>query len=95
MRVATEFFRRQELSPDSDWALGWDTPTPGSSTSGQHFSRHSIGHTGFTGTSLWVDLENGLVIVMLSNRVHLLVKKSKFALRPLVHDAIAEAFRAA
>lgn len=92
--VATEFFRRQELSPDSDWALGWDTPTAAVSTSGQHFSQRSVGHTGFTGTSLWIDLETGLVIVLLANRVHLLAKKSKFALRPLVHDAIAEAFSA-
>ena len=93
--LANEFFRRQKLSPDCDWALGWDTPTPGASTSGQYFSEHAIGHTGFTGTSLWVDLDSSLVIVMLSNRVHLLAKKSKFTLRPLVHDAIVEAFRAA
>ncbi len=93
--LAREFFRRQDLTPDSDWALGWDTPTPGSSTSGRHFSKRSIGHTGFTGTSLWIDLEKGAVVVLLSNRVHLLAKKSRFALRPLVHDLIREAFVAA
>lgn len=93
--VAREFFRRQELTQDSDWALGWDTPTPGASTSGQHFSKRSIGHTGFTGTSLWIDLDRGTIVVLLANRVHLLAKKSAFALRPLVHDLVMEAFVAA
>ena len=92
--LAREFFRRQELTPDSAWALGWDTPTPGASTSGQHFSKRSIGHTGFTGTSLWIDLEKGAVLVLLANRVHLLAKKSRFALRPLLHDLVLEAFLA-
>jgi CubicO group peptidase (beta-lactamase class C family) len=93
--LASQFFRRQELTPDSDWALGWDTPTPGASTSGQHFSKRSIGHTGFTGTSLWIDLEQGAVVVLLANRVHLLAKKSRFGLRPLLHDLVMEAFLAA
>ena len=93
--LAREFFRRQELTPDSGWALGWDTPTPGASTSGRHFSKRSIGHTGFTGTSLWIDLERGAVVVLLSNRVHLLAKRSRFALRPLIHDLVMEAFLAA
>ncbi len=93
--LAQEFFRRQEIPAGSDWALGWDTPTPGRSTSGSHFSRRSIGHTGFTGTSLWIDLERGTIIVMLSNRVHLVAKRSRFDLRPQVHDLIWEAFDAA
>ncbi len=92
---AREFFRPQEMTADSDWALGWDTPTPGHSTSGQYFSRRSIGHTGFTGTSLWIDLERGWIVVMLSNRVHLVAKRSRFDLRPRVHDLIWEAFLAA
>ncbi len=93
--VAREFFRRQEIAPGSDWALGWDTPTRGQSTSGEHFSKRSIGHTGFTGTSLWIDLERGMVIVLLSNRIHLVAKRSRFELRPQVHDLIWEAFLAA
>ena len=93
--LAREFFRRQEFPAGSDWALGWDTPSAGQSTSGAHFSPRSIGHTGFTGTSLWIDLERGAVFVMLANRVHLLAKKSGFALRPHVHDLIWEAFLAA
>ena len=95
VEVAREFFRRQEIAPGSDWALGWDTPTEGQSTSGTHFSKRSIGHTGFTGTSVWLDLERGMIVVLLANRIHLVAKRSKFELRPLVHDLIWEAFLAA
>ncbi len=93
--VAREFFRRQEIAPESDWALGWDTPTRGQSTSGAHFSKRSIGHTGFTGTSLWIDLERGMIVVFLANRIHLVAKRSRFELRPFVHDLICEAFNSA
>ena len=86
------FLTRQQLPPGSDWALGWDTPTRGASSSGQYFSERSVGHLGFTGTSLWIDLESEAVVVMLTNRVHLVAKRSKFELRPRVHDAILEAF---
>jgi len=64
-----EFTRRQNLVPASHGALGWDTPSPGSSA-GSLMSPASIGHVGFTGTSLWIDLERQLVIVLLSNRVN-------------------------
>ncbi len=94
-QLAREFFRRQEIPEGSDWALGWDTPTAGRSTSGSHFSRRSIGHTGFSGTSLWIDLENGTIVVLLTNRVHLVAKRSRFELRPRIHDFIWEAFDAA
>jgi CubicO group peptidase (beta-lactamase class C family) len=86
------FLTRQHLPPGSDWALGWDTPTRGASASGQHFSDLSVGHLGFTGTSLWIDLEREVVVVMLTNRVHLVAKRSRFELRPIVHDGILEAF---
>ena len=88
------FAERQHLPESSDWALGWDTPTAGKSSSGQHFSEQSIGHLGFTGTSLWIDLEREAIVVMLTNRVHQFAKRSRFALRPLVHDLILDAFQA-
>ena len=88
------FSERQQLPPGSDWALGWDTPTAGQSSAGQHFSERSIGHLGFTGTSLWIDLEREAVVVMLTNRVHQVAKKSRFALRPTVHDLVMEGFLA-
>jgi CubicO group peptidase (beta-lactamase class C family) len=86
------FLTRQHLPQGSDWALGWDTPTRGASASGQHFSESSVGHLGFTGTSLWIDLEREAIVVMLTNRVHLVAKRSRFELRPVVHDLILEAF---
>ena len=85
---------RQSLPEGSDWALGWDTPTAGTSSAGRYFSPLSVGHLGFTGSSLWIDLENEAIVVMLTNRIHLVAKRSKFTLRPLVHDLIREAFAA-
>ncbi len=56
-------------SRTSSRALGWDTPSKGSS-SGSYFSPRSYGHTGFTGTSLWMDPERGLFVILLTNRVN-------------------------
>ena len=89
-----EFCEKQFIPESSDWAIGWDTPTKGVSTSGEFFSEKSVGHTGFTGTSLWIDLERELIVVMLTNRIHQVVKRSKFSLRPKIHDAIVDAFAA-
>jgi CubicO group peptidase (beta-lactamase class C family) len=50
-------------------ALGWDTPAA-SSSAGRYFSPRSFGHTGFTGTSIWIDPERGLFVVLLTNRVN-------------------------
>ncbi len=86
------FLTRQGLPAGSGWALGWDTPTEGRSNAGRHFSQSTVGHLGFTGTSLWIDLEAEAVVVMLTNRVHLVAKRSSLGLRPLVHDLIREAF---
>ena len=55
-------------SRGSSRALGWDTPSKGSS-SGDYFSPRSFGHTGFTGTSIWIDPERGLYVILLTNRV--------------------------
>lgn len=90
-----EFFTRQRLPESSDWALGWDTPTRGASSSGRYFSEESVGHLGFTGTSIWIDLRRETVVVVLSNRVHPIARRSQFRLRPLVHDLVMEAFDAA
>jgi CubicO group peptidase (beta-lactamase class C family) len=67
--VLRDFTRRQTLVPGSSRALGWDTPSPGGSA-GSRLSPRSFGHTGFTGTSLWIDPEHRLAIVLLSNRVN-------------------------
>lgn len=93
--IVRAFFTRQHLPESSDWALGWDTPTPGASSSGKHFSEASVGHLGFTGTSVWIDPSQETIIVMLTNRVHPIARRSQFRLRPLVHDLVMEAFEAA
>lgn len=75
----------------SSRALGWDTPSPPSS-SGHHFSARSFGHTGFTGTSLWVDPERGLFVIVLANRVNSHGSTTTHtALRRAVGDAVQEA----
>lgn len=67
--VLRDFTRRQNIVPGSSRALGWDTPSPGGSA-GSRLSPTSFGHTGFTGTSLWIDPERRLAIILLSNRVN-------------------------
>jgi CubicO group peptidase (beta-lactamase class C family) len=67
--VVREFTSRQQVVSGSSRALGWDTPSAGSSA-GTRLSATSFGHTGFTGTSIWIDPERRLVVVLLSNRVH-------------------------
>jgi beta-glucosidase-like glycosyl hydrolase/CubicO group peptidase (beta-lactamase class C family) len=70
---------------------GWNVPTPGSS-SGQYFSPRSFGHTGFTGTSLWIDPDKELFVVLLTNRVNPTRQNDKIQrVRPAVHDAVVEA----
>lgn len=89
-----ERFVTRQRTPGSSWGLGWDTPSKsagGPSSSGRFFSPSSFGHLGFTGTSLWVDPEQDLVVVLLTNRVHPTsrnVKIRKF--RPLIHDLIVK-----
>jgi CubicO group peptidase (beta-lactamase class C family) len=68
--VLAEFTRRQNIGPGSTRALGWDTPSQANSSAGSRLSRDSFGHLGFTGTSLWIDPERHLAIVLLSNRVN-------------------------
>lgn len=55
-------------SGTSSRALGWDTPSKNSSA-GNYFSARSFGHTGFTGTSIWIDPEKNLFVILLTNRV--------------------------
>jgi CubicO group peptidase (beta-lactamase class C family) len=71
--------------------LGWVVPTEGGS-SGHYFSAHSYGHTGFTGTTIWIDPDRQLFVVLLTNRVHPTRENHKIAeVRPAVHDAVMKA----
>jgi CubicO group peptidase (beta-lactamase class C family) len=86
-------FTRCQCTPEgSTWALGWDTPTPGRSSAGQFFSPTAIGHLGFTGTSLWIDPEQDVIVVFLTNRVHPSRQRQGIrTFRPLIHDAVMRA----
>jgi CubicO group peptidase (beta-lactamase class C family) len=83
--------RRQDQPVGSSRALGWDTPS-GVSSAGTLMGPRSYGHTGFTGTSLWVDPEREIVIVLLTNRVHPTRNTPAFGLiRATVADAVMRA----
>jgi CubicO group peptidase (beta-lactamase class C family) len=84
-----EFLAKDESVPNSTFALGWDTPSPSKSASGSLFSPRSVGHLGFTGSSVWWDIEKNCHIVLLSNRVHPSRKNEKIRdFRPHIHDLI-------
>jgi beta-N-acetylhexosaminidase len=86
-----QFTTPQQLSGGTR-TLGWAVPTEGGS-SGHYFSAHSYGHTGFTGTSIWIDPERQLFVVLLTNRVHPTRENIKIQqVRPAVHDAVMQAF---
>ena len=83
-------FARQSTVPGSSRALAWDTMLPTSSC-GTRLSPRAIGHTGFTGTSLWIDPTQDLYIVLLTNRVHPTRENNQIQqVRRAVHDAIVE-----
>jgi CubicO group peptidase (beta-lactamase class C family) len=76
---------------DASRAYGWDTPSPGSSA-GRFFSPRSFGHTGFTGTSMWIDPQKGLYVIVLTNAVNPTRRHTKhFRLRRDVADAVQSA----
>jgi CubicO group peptidase (beta-lactamase class C family) len=81
-------FAQRSSVPGSSRALGWDTMLATSSC-GTRLSDRAIGHTGFTGTSLWIDPAQDLYVVFLTNRVH--PSRDNNAIQPVrraVHDAV-------
>ena len=90
--IAT-FTQRETLPAGTTRALGWDTPSSPSS-SGSYFSPRSYGHLGFTGTSLWIDPDADLAIVLLTNRTWpRRTEKNKTEMqriRPAFHDAVRQ-----
>ena len=84
-----QFFSRQNVIEGSTRALGWDTPSKGTFSGGTLLSEKSIGHTGFTGTSIWFDLKRKLLILLFSNRVHPSRNNQTFLnMRPKIHDTV-------
>jgi CubicO group peptidase (beta-lactamase class C family) len=87
----SEFVRRQNVVAGSSRALGWDT-ADGQNSAGHLMSPRAFGHTGFTGTSAWVDPEKDMFVILLSNRVHPARANTKILkFRAIVHDAIMRA----
>jgi CubicO group peptidase (beta-lactamase class C family) len=85
------FFTRQDMVKGSDWCLGWDSPSEENSSAGRYISRNSVGHTGFTGTSVWMDLDRDVIVLLLTNRVHPTRENEKIkTFRPKLHDLIME-----
>jgi beta-glucosidase-like glycosyl hydrolase/CubicO group peptidase (beta-lactamase class C family) len=92
LRRATvaQFTTPQQLSGGTR-TLGWAVPTPGG-LSGNYFSAHSYGHTGFTGTSIWIDPDRQLFVVFLTNRVNPTRENQKIQqVRRDLHDAVMQA----
>ena len=78
--------------PGTDKALGFDTPSLSGSSCGHRFSKTSVGHLGFTGTSFWMDLERSVIVILLTNRVHPSRENEAIKkFRPKIHDAVMNA----
>lgn len=88
--VVHDFWDPAQRSGAATWLLGWDSPSAGASSGGRNISARSVGHLGFTGTSVWIDRERRLVTVLLTNRVALgaSAQARLKAFRPELHDAV-------
>jgi len=65
------FTARQSTVDEANRGYGWDRPDrDGTSSAGDYFSDKAFGHLGYTGTSFWIDPEQQLIVVLLTNRVH-------------------------
>lgn len=89
VEVTKTFCRRAGFTTESTRALGFDTPSVEGSSSGRLFSQRSLGHTGFTGTSLWMDPDGQRIVVLLTNRVFMGEADQRMkSFRPVLHDAV-------
>jgi CubicO group peptidase (beta-lactamase class C family) len=90
--LVVEAFTRDKSIPQTTRTLGWDTPSPAGSAAGSRFSANTVGHLGFTGTSVWLDLDRTVHVVLLSNRLHPSRANDKIKdFRPVIHDLVMEA----
>ena len=87
--VARSFLSKRRGPAGTTRVLGWDTPSDTGSSSGHFLGPHSVGHLGFTGTSLWIDLPRRAWVVLLTNRVYFGREPNPMpAFRPPLHDAV-------
>ena len=93
--TVADMTRVQVNYEDSPRGLGWLLRSQEGASSGRLFGPHSYGHTGFTGTSLWVDPDRGLLVVLLTNRVYYGRDPAPITgFRPRLHDATVQAISA-
>jgi CubicO group peptidase (beta-lactamase class C family) len=93
-KTAKLFAQRAIPVETGDWALGYMLPTEGVASCGPYFSLDSIGHLGFTGTSVWYDMKNDLLVGILSNRTLYGRDLDGFKkLRPQLHNWIFEGIK--
>ena len=92
-----EVFRRELLRlfltrhDPTERTLGFDTPSEKNSSAGKYFSKKSVGHLGFTGTSFWMDLKRSIIVILLTNRIHPSRKNERIRrFRPELHNAVME-----
>jgi CubicO group peptidase (beta-lactamase class C family) len=89
-REIVQMFTQAQDRSLSSRALGWDTPD-GQNSAGTRLSERAFGHTGFTGTSMWIDPEQDLFVILLTNRVHPTRENTQiFAVRRQVADLASE-----
>jgi CubicO group peptidase (beta-lactamase class C family) len=89
-RTLRTFVSRRTDIPESSRALGWDTMLPTSSC-GTRMSPRAFGHVGFTGTSLWIDPDAAVYVVLLTNRVHPTPDNEAIKqVRRALHDAVMD-----
>jgi CubicO group peptidase (beta-lactamase class C family) len=88
--LVRQFWQRSDV-PGSTRALGFDTPSPTASQAGGGFGPRTVGHLGFTGTSLWIDPDRELIVALLTNRVHPTRENNTIRqFRPVIHERVAE-----
>ncbi len=86
-KIIEEWTNRQ--TSQSSRGLGWDTKIDSTAPCGKYFSNHSFGHTGYTGTSIWVDKDKKFFVILLSNRVYPTRKNRKiYPFRSVIHSII-------
>lgn len=78
----------------SEWTCGFNLPSMSGSSSGRFFSPNSLGHLGFTGVSFWIDVDNQLIVCLLTNRVIKGESREGIqAMRPHIHDTVVTCLR--
>lgn len=88
--IVRDFLQEASTKPvENTFALGWNRPSKHNSSSGHYFSANSIGHSGYTGGSIWIDLDKNFWIILLTNRIHPSTTNEKIkSFRPKIHDLI-------